>query len=196
MTAVLIKVKFRLVPGRLECVVELNDLGTGEIIILRHLHEEGRYVFRDRRHARKIVAVDWSGEIWTSAHIGLDGGILRDHSASRESHEDNAIRRDAPLGGMGAHDPNGLNTIVQSVLSILGDQGVIADLGPEARSAGLAYLSFVLSLDLRRSVFQVKCRNASSCQPLCDIFVWSLKKKTSSGRMITAVPVALDGSGR
>src|SRR5271169_665347 len=54
MTTVFIDVEFRFVSGGFERVVEGDDLRTGKIVVLRHLHEEGwESSFWYLRHVRK-----------------------------------------------------------------------------------------------------------------------------------------------
>jgi hypothetical protein len=74
-----------------------------------------------------------------------------------------------PFGGVGTHHFDSLNAIVKSILSILCDQGVVANLSPEARAASLTQLRFGLALDLSRPVLQDESRNASGRQPLRDL---------------------------
>ena len=98
--------------------------------------KKGGTSFWYRGH-RKRRAVDRSSVVGARAHIRLNGRELRDQPAGGESHEDDAIRRDAPFGGVRPHDFDGLNAVGNTVLSVLCDQGVVVQLSPEARAAGL-----------------------------------------------------------
>src|SRR6185312_370303 len=135
MAAGIIDVKLRFVSSRLECVVEGHNVFASEIVILRHRHKERRQPFWYRRHVWKRGAVNRSRVV--RARIGPYGRELGDHSAGGESREDDAIRRDAPFGGMGAHYFNSLDAVRNTVLAVLGDQSVVAKLSPETCHAGL-----------------------------------------------------------
>src|SRR6266702_1921569 len=81
MTAGAIDVEFRLVSGRFERLVEGDDLGSGECVVLRHLHKEGWQSFWYWGHVRKRRAVDRSSVIRTRAYLRLDRRKLGDHPA-------------------------------------------------------------------------------------------------------------------
>src|SRR5436309_13215767 len=95
MTAGVINVKFRFVSGGLECVVEADDVTAGEVVVLRHRHEEGRQSLWYRRHGSDGGAVNRSRVV--RARLGMYGRVSSDHPAGGESGEDDAIRRDAPF---------------------------------------------------------------------------------------------------
>src|SRR5438445_5158105 len=72
-------VKFRFLSGGLEGVVEADDVTAGEIVVLRHRHEEGWQSLWYRRHGCDRGAVDRSRVV--RARIGLYRCISRDHPA-------------------------------------------------------------------------------------------------------------------
>src|SRR5438046_2808495 len=160
-------VKFRFVSGGLEGVVEADDVTAGEIVVLRHRHEEGRQSLWYRRHGCDRGTVNRSRVV--GARIGLYGRKCSDHPASRESGEDDSIRRDAPFGGVRAHDFDGLDAVRKAVLTVLVDRSEVAKLSPEARAGGLAYLRGVLAFELNRSVLQNDCDEATGHEPFRDI---------------------------
>src|SRR5579864_5439057 len=143
-TAVAINVKLRFVSSGLERFVERHDLGAGKIVVLRHRHKEWRQSLRYRRHVRKRGAIDGGSVV--RARVGLYRREFSDHSTGRESRENNAIWRDAPFGGVGAHDFHRLNTIGDAILPILRDQGMVIQLSHEGSAGGLAQLRGILAL--------------------------------------------------
>src|SRR5438045_901108 len=167
MTAGVINVKFRSVSGGHEGVVEADDVTACEVVVLCHRHEEGRQSLWYRRHGCDRGTVNRSRVV--RARIGLYGRISSDHPAGGESGEDDAIRRDAPFGGVRAHDFDGLDAVGNAVLTVLVDQSDVLNLCPEAGAGGLPYLGGILAFELNRSVLQNDCGETTGDEPFRNI---------------------------
>jgi hypothetical protein len=79
----------------------------------------------------------------------------RDHSARRESCEDDAIRGNAPFGGVSADHFHRLNAVGDAVLAILGDQSMVESATPILaihQALKLSRISLSLHIDRRDSI--------------------------------------------
>jgi hypothetical protein len=83
--------------------------------------------------------------------------------------EDDAIRGNAPFGGVSADHFHRLNAVGDAVLAILGDQSMVVQLRHEGRTCGFAWLCGVLTFNLLGTVFQDYRHKPTGDEPLRDI---------------------------
>src|SRR6266851_2052384 len=161
--------------------------GRHNFVVIGMDEKEGRRI-GGRRNVIRSARINRRGKIGAAVRIMMKGDGSGDVTASREAKYSDTILRKAPFGSARAYEADGLLAV--------GDGK--RDNGP----AALRHFRRIVCVRVtgaHHAIFEDKRRHADGIQPVreLDAFMGDPEfPKTAAGQMITAVPVAREGSGK